>query len=228
MYNKIVNPLTNKKVDISSKLGRNIIRNYIKLYMKNILGGADKELDDGLQHQDKAPDDDLQHLLISDDSEDEGSILSSGSSSNSFSANKPAQTYAKSDHVMEALKGAEQYELDTIVEKPIISGPLANMRAESAEILGQSNYEGLASSGSLRSSSVDNYLGRPVILNKIKSNLSNLPARGAEELPEPTRITELKPIDSSLLKPTGKLPTNLPELTGKKKLPSLDKFPKNK
>ena len=34
MFNKIVNPLTNKKVDINSKLGINIIRNYIKLYIR--------------------------------------------------------------------------------------------------------------------------------------------------------------------------------------------------
>lgn len=43
MFNKIVNPLTNKKVDINSKLGINIIRNYIKLYIKYKLGGSEAE-----------------------------------------------------------------------------------------------------------------------------------------------------------------------------------------
>ena len=43
MFNKIVNPLTNKKVDINSKLGINIIRNYIKLYIRYKLGGSEAE-----------------------------------------------------------------------------------------------------------------------------------------------------------------------------------------
>ena len=43
MFKKIVNPLTHKKVDINSKLGINIIRNYIKLYIRYKLGGSEAE-----------------------------------------------------------------------------------------------------------------------------------------------------------------------------------------
>lgn len=37
MYSKIINPITNKKININSKIGKKILKNYIKLY----IGGAE-------------------------------------------------------------------------------------------------------------------------------------------------------------------------------------------
>ena len=43
MWNKIVNPLTGKKVSINSKAGLNILSKYLKQYSQNHIGGAEEK-----------------------------------------------------------------------------------------------------------------------------------------------------------------------------------------
>ena len=46
MYNKIVNPITNRKVNINSKFGRKILNNYLYFsYIKKLGGGAPRQIE---------------------------------------------------------------------------------------------------------------------------------------------------------------------------------------
>jgi hypothetical protein len=59
MWNKIVNPLTGKKVGINSKAGLNILSKYLKQYSQNHIGGAEEkiEIDDNFKLSDYFDDD---------------------------------------------------------------------------------------------------------------------------------------------------------------------------
>ena len=49
-YSKIINPLTNERLSIYSIKGKNLLKNYVKLYKNSQIGGVEPALNNNINH----------------------------------------------------------------------------------------------------------------------------------------------------------------------------------